>query len=64
MSTPSKTSIVKRLLKDVAEEHEIRTVLKPRGAVAMLGFAKRFRTTRTTEEWMTELRGPDLKSEE
>lgn len=27
-----------------------------RGALAMLGFAKRFRPTRTTEEWMAELR--------
>jgi hypothetical protein len=29
----------------------------------MLGFAKLFRPTRTTEEWMTKLREAELKSE-
>jgi hypothetical protein len=29
---------------------------EPRGAKAMLGFAKRFRPTRSTQEWMDELR--------
>jgi hypothetical protein len=48
--------------KGSAEEREPRT-LQPQGALAMLGFAKRFRPTRTTEEWMTELRGPDPKSD-
>ena len=49
-----------RLLWEKIGEHEMRvTVLpepEPRGAVAMLGFAKRFRPTRRTEEWMAELR--------
>ncbi|HTG37036.1 MAG TPA: hypothetical protein VLB76_29320 [Thermoanaerobaculia bacterium] len=29
---------------------------EPRGAIAMLGFAKRFRPARRTQDWMTELR--------
>ncbi|HET9210536.1 MAG TPA: hypothetical protein VFR03_09060 [Thermoanaerobaculia bacterium] len=29
---------------------------KPRGAMAMLGFARLFRQTRRTEDWMEELR--------
>ena len=29
----------------------------------MLGFAKRFRPTRTTEEWIAELRDADSDSE-
>ncbi|MEO6195817.1 MAG: hypothetical protein ABIS20_22585 [Thermoanaerobaculia bacterium] len=29
---------------------------EPRGAVAMLGFAKRFRPARRTQDWMDELR--------
>jgi bifunctional DNA-binding transcriptional regulator/antitoxin component of YhaV-PrlF toxin-antitoxin module len=49
-----------RLLWERAGERELRlTVLpegKPRGAMAMLGFAKRFRQTRRTEDWMAELR--------
>jgi AbrB family looped-hinge helix DNA binding protein len=49
-----------RLLWEKTGEHEIRvTVLsepEPRGAMAMLGFAKRFRPTRLTEDWMAELR--------
>ena len=49
-----------RLLWEKTGEHEIRiTVLaetEPRGAMAMLGSAKRFRTARTTQEWMAELR--------
>jgi hypothetical protein len=49
------------------EPNEIRiTVLrepKPRGALDMLGFAKRFRPTRTTEEWIAELREADLESD-
>jgi AbrB family looped-hinge helix DNA binding protein len=55
-------SLVKgqRLLWERTGEHEIRvTVLpepEPRGALAMLGFAKRFRQTRRTEDWMDELR--------
>jgi bifunctional DNA-binding transcriptional regulator/antitoxin component of YhaV-PrlF toxin-antitoxin module len=49
-----------RLHWERAGENEIRvTVLsapEAQGAVAMLGFAKRFRTTRLTEDWMKELR--------
>ncbi|HSN88462.1 MAG TPA: hypothetical protein VL025_17005 [Thermoanaerobaculia bacterium] len=29
---------------------------KPRGAMAMLGFARLFRQTRRTEDWMEDLR--------
>jgi AbrB family looped-hinge helix DNA binding protein len=49
-----------RLLWEKTGDREMRvTVLpepEPRGAIAMLGFAKRFRRTRRTEEWMAELR--------
>ena len=49
-----------RLLWEKTGEREIRvTVLpeaEPRGAMAMLGFAKQFRPTRRTEDWMAELR--------
>jgi AbrB family looped-hinge helix DNA binding protein len=49
-----------RLLWERAGEHEIRIVViqedAPRGATAMLGFARRFRPTRRTQEWMAELR--------
>lgn len=49
-----------RLLWERIGEREIRvTVLpeaEPKGAVAMLGFARRFRSTRRTKEWMAELR--------
>jgi AbrB family looped-hinge helix DNA binding protein len=49
-----------RLLWEKAGEHEIRIVVlqepPPRGAKAMLGFARRFRPTRRTQEWMDELR--------
>jgi hypothetical protein len=48
--------------KDSTEEREPRTP-KPQGALAMLGFAKRFRPTRTTEEWITELREADSESD-
>jgi hypothetical protein len=47
--------------KDKKEEHETHTP-KPQGALAMLGFAKRFRPTRTTEEWIAELREAELES--
>ena len=55
-------SLVKgqRLLWEKTGEHEIRVTVLPeperRGAMAMLGFAKRFRPTRRTEDWMAELR--------
>jgi len=49
-----------RLLWEKTGEHEIRVTVLPeperRGAMAMLGFAKRFRPTRLTEDWMAELR--------
>jgi AbrB family looped-hinge helix DNA binding protein len=50
----------RRLLWEKVGEQEIRIVVLPeaeaRGAIAMLGFARRFRPTRTTREWMKELR--------
>jgi AbrB family looped-hinge helix DNA binding protein len=49
-----------KLLWEKLGEHEIRVVILPevkaRGARAMLGFARRLRPTRTTQEWMNELR--------
>lgn len=48
--------------KDRKEEREPRTS-KPQGALAMLGFAKRFRPTRTTEEWIAELREAEPESD-
>ena len=49
-----------RLLWEKAGEHEIRIQILeetvPRGARAMLGFARRFRPTRRTQDWMDELR--------
>jgi bifunctional DNA-binding transcriptional regulator/antitoxin component of YhaV-PrlF toxin-antitoxin module len=49
-----------RLLWEKVGEHEMRVTIlpepEPQGAVAMLGFAKRFRRTRRTKDWMTELR--------
>jgi len=48
--------------KNKKEEYEPRAP-EPKGAVAMLGFAKRFRPTRTTEEWIAELRDADSESD-
>lgn len=49
-----------RLLWEKVGDREIRiTVLsepEPHGAIAMLGFAKRFRSTRRTQDWLSELR--------
>ena len=49
-----------RLLWEKTGEHEIRVTVLPEperlGATAMLGFAKRFRPTRRTSDWMAELR--------
>jgi hypothetical protein len=42
-------------------DRDVGSRLKPQGAMAMLGFAKRFRPTRTTEEWMAELREAELE---
>jgi AbrB family looped-hinge helix DNA binding protein len=50
----------RRLLWEKTGEHEIRVVVlpegEPRGAMAMRGFAQRFRATRKTQDWMRELR--------
>lgn len=49
-----------RLLWEKTGEREIRVIVlsdvEPRGAMAMLGFARRFRAPRTSREWMSELR--------
>lgn len=49
-----------KLLWEKAGEHEIRVQVLPetgpRGALAMLGFAKRLGPVRSTQEWMDELR--------
>ena len=49
-----------RLLWEKVGDREIRVTVLPepeaRGAVAMLGFAKRFRSPRRTQDWLTELR--------
>ena len=37
----------------------LRPALRAAGAVAMLGYAKRFRKARRTREWMAELREGD-----
>ncbi len=55
-------SLVKgrRLLWEQIGDQEIRVTIlpdaEPQGAVAMLGFAKRFRKARRTRDWMAELR--------
>lgn len=50
----------RRLLWEKAGDHEIRIVVlpevQPQGARAMLGFARRFRSSRSTRDWMSELR--------
>lgn len=50
----------KRLLWEQVGEHELRvTVLpneQPRSAMAMLGFARSFRLTRESQDWIEELR--------
>ena len=49
-----------RLRWEKAGEHEIRVLVlqdpEPPGAMAMLGFARKFRPTRRTQDWMKELR--------
>jgi len=54
MPAPSKISVV------TDRGHEIRVTIlpepEPQGAMAMLGFAKRFRKARRTQAWMAELR--------
>jgi AbrB family looped-hinge helix DNA binding protein len=50
----------RRLLWEKSGDQEIRVVVlpaaEPRGAMAMRGFARRFRSTRRSQEWMKELR--------
>lgn len=50
----------RRLLWEKTGEREIRVIVlsdvEPRGAMAMLGFARRFRPSRTTRDWLRELR--------
>lgn len=49
-----------RLLWERAADAELRVVVlpehEPQGSLPMLGFARRFRATRTTADWMAELR--------
>lgn len=50
----------RRLLWEKAADSEIRIMVlpeyEPQGGIRMLGFARRFRKTRSTADWMTELR--------
>ena len=50
----------RRLLWEKAADSELRVVVlperEPQGSLSMLGFARRFRATRSTAEWMAELR--------
>lgn len=50
----------RRLLWEKSGDQEIRVVVlpdtAPRGAMAMLGFARKFRPTRSSQDWMKELR--------
>jgi bifunctional DNA-binding transcriptional regulator/antitoxin component of YhaV-PrlF toxin-antitoxin module len=50
----------RRLLWEKAADSEIRVVVLPdyevQGSLRMLGFARRFRKTRSTADWMAELR--------
>jgi AbrB family looped-hinge helix DNA binding protein len=50
----------RRLLWEKSGEQEFRVVVlpdtEPRGAMAMRGFARRFRPTRRSQDWMKELR--------
>ena len=50
----------RRLFWEKSGEQEIRVVVlpdaEPRGAMAMRGFARTFRSTRSSEDWMKELR--------
>ena len=50
----------RRLLWEKAADSELRVVVlpeqEPQGCLQMLGFARRFRATRKTADWMAELR--------
>jgi AbrB family looped-hinge helix DNA binding protein len=59
----------RRLLWEKADGGELRVVVlpdgqppAPGGSLRMLGFARRFRATRTTAEWMAELREGEEKA--
>jgi bifunctional DNA-binding transcriptional regulator/antitoxin component of YhaV-PrlF toxin-antitoxin module len=56
----------RRLLWERAADSELRVVVLPeheaRGSLRMLGFARRFRATRPTADWMAELREGEDKS--
>ncbi len=56
----------RHLLWERAGDAELRVVVLPereaRGSLRMLGFARRFRATRPTAEWMAELRAGEAKS--
>ena len=53
----------RQLLWEKTGDREMKLVVlddaEPPGARAMLGFARRFRETRTTESWMAELRNEE-----
>ena len=55
----------RRLLWEIASDSELRVVVLPErpspGSLHMLGFARRFRATRTTADWMAELREGEVK---
>jgi hypothetical protein len=53
----------RRTVPDTCDEDTRAAPTERRGALAMLGFAKRFRPTRTTEEWMAELREFERETE-
>jgi bifunctional DNA-binding transcriptional regulator/antitoxin component of YhaV-PrlF toxin-antitoxin module len=50
----------RRLLWEKTADAELRVVVlpepEPQGSLRMLGFARRFRATRSTADWMAELR--------
>jgi AbrB family looped-hinge helix DNA binding protein len=56
----------RRLLWEKAAASELRVVIlpehEPQGSLRMLGFARRFRRTRPTAEWMAELRAGEEES--
>jgi AbrB family looped-hinge helix DNA binding protein len=55
-----------RLLWEKGTDSELRVVVlpdcAPQASLRMLGFARRFRATRTTAEWMAELREGEAKT--
>lgn len=55
----------RRLLWEKSADSELRVVVlpehEPQGSLRMLGFARRFRATRPTAEWIAELRAGEDK---